>query len=76
MTEYEMGDLLTSTSFAAVESFSMYVALINGGVTCVGIFCWTEHDSLAGCACIDTLLYCSAGDDLEHLYIYVTFYSN
>ena len=28
MTEYEMGDLLTSTSFAAVESFSMYVALM------------------------------------------------
>ena len=28
MTEYEISDLLTSTSFAAVESFSMYVALM------------------------------------------------
>jgi uncharacterized membrane protein YqjE len=28
MTEYEMADLLTSTSFAAVESFSAYVALM------------------------------------------------
>lgn len=28
MTEYGMGDLRTSPSFAAVESFSMYVALM------------------------------------------------
>ena len=28
MTEYEMGDLLTSTSFAAVDSFSIYISIL------------------------------------------------